>query len=63
MVCARLLVVSDYFLVVCGCLLVICGRLLEVCGRLLVVCDRLCSFVMICGRLWPLSVLVITNWL
>lgn len=56
MVCARLLVVSDYFLVVCG-------RLLEVCGRLLVVCDRLCSFVMICGRLWPLSVLVITNWL
>lgn len=55
--------VSDYFLVVCGYLLVICGRLLEVCGRLMVVCDRLCSFVMICGRLWPLSVLVITNWL
>ena len=31
-----------------------------VCGRLLVICDRLCSFVVICCRLWSLPVFVTT---
>ena len=59
-VCSCLLVVCGRLVVVCGCLLVLCGHLLVVCGRLLVVCDRLCSFVMVCGGLWSLPVLVTT---
>lgn len=47
-------------LVVCVCLLMVYGHWLVVCGRLLVVCDRLCSFVMICGCLLSLPVLITT---
>ena len=32
--------------------------LLAICGCLLVVCDGLCSFVVVCCRLWSLRVLV-----
>ena len=56
---------------VCGRLLVVCGNLLVFCGRLLVVCSRflvvwgslaggLWSFVVVCGGLCFLPVLVTT---
>ena len=54
------LVVCGYFLVVWGRLMVVCGRLLVVCGCLLVVSDHLSVFVVVCGGLWSLPVLVST---
>ena len=58
------------YLVVCRCFLVVRSRLLVACGRFLVVYGRLCSlssftsglglFVVFCGHLWLLPVLVTT---
>ena len=59
-VCSHLVVVRDSLLELCGRLLVVCGHLLVVCGRLRVVSDRLYSFVVVCGGLRSLPVLVTT---
>ena len=46
------------YLVLSECLLVVFGCLLVVCGPLLVIFDYLLWFVLICGGLWLLPVLV-----
>ena len=53
---------------VCGCFLVVCGRLLVVCGHLMLVCGGLLWlgvvywwFMVVCGGLWSLPVLVIMS--
>ena len=58
--CVYLLVVSVHLLVVCSLLLVVCGSLLVVCGHLLLFADGLWLFVVVCGSLWLLPVLVTT---